>query len=793
MSAIPTSSRLNTRQQTLLVAGGLLTLAALLLRQALFQGGAYYERDLLIYMEMADAFVRSIVEGAWPLRDPALSFGQPILGTPDTGVLYPPNWLHLAMLPHRAYTFILLFHYALGALGAAALAWRMTSSRFSAFFAGAFWVTSGPALSFLTLWHHLAGAAWMPWVLVAFDRLLERADGRRTLVVASVFGIQILAGSADMCAMTLSLALLRLILEPKAADRPSLGRVLTASLIALAIAACLGAATWLTVAEISRHSARAGLPDATRNYWSVHPALLPELILPLNLASLGMSRDVTDAVYEGREPFVKSLFLGPLVIPLFLGAAFSRNIDVRYRKLCGIGAGVALVFSLGRFTPVADAVATVLPILKIFRFPSKVLVPVALLTATLAGAGITALKDTVSRRIAGLVAVAAAVLHVLLWMSAPWWLSQITGVEASELGSRIGMIRSALAVSVAPLAVLAFAVFRRSARLPIVAGFLAIAASVAVNGDLNPVVSERILGFRPEHLSFVRTAEPSRVFAFDYLHSRPISRKYLGRESPVLGMKLDGVPPVVGYVVAVRSMLASPGAGSWGLEYGWDADFRGLQHNALRDMTYHLRDIEDPALLTRMLQLSNVAYAVGLHRSSFAGLSLEHSVPIPPLQEPLLVFKVPSPLPRAYAVSGVRPAASSAAAVGTVIDPRFDPWSEAVIEGAAPRPVSSAFESAVTIVSRRSDRIEVQATLNEPGEVILLEGTLPGWTATLDGSNVPVRVANGFFLAASAPAGSHRLVFTYRPLTAVLGVAITGVTALLLLIALGRRLGSSRA
>jgi uncharacterized membrane protein YfhO len=56
----------------------------------------------------------------------------------------------------------------------------------------------------------------------------------------------------------------------------------------------------------------------------------------------------------------------------------------------------------------------------------------------------------------------------------------------------------------------------------------------------------------------------------------------------------------------------------------------------------------------------------------------------------------------------------------------------------------------------------------------------------VDGVPVPVRRANALFLAAETEAGRHRVVFTYRPVSALLGIALTALTALGLTLALAR-------
>jgi hypothetical protein len=39
----------------------------------------------------------SIAAGSWPVWNPYVSSGQPLLGYPNSQVFYPPTWLNLVM------------------------------------------------------------------------------------------------------------------------------------------------------------------------------------------------------------------------------------------------------------------------------------------------------------------------------------------------------------------------------------------------------------------------------------------------------------------------------------------------------------------------------------------------------------------------------------------------------------------------------------------------------------------------------------------------------------------------
>ena len=94
-----------------LVAGLTSALAILLDPAAILRGESFFERDLhLDWYPRLEALARCVSEGAWPVWDTSIGFGQPLLADPGAQVAYPVTWLLLAVPRPAAYTVFVLVH-----------------------------------------------------------------------------------------------------------------------------------------------------------------------------------------------------------------------------------------------------------------------------------------------------------------------------------------------------------------------------------------------------------------------------------------------------------------------------------------------------------------------------------------------------------------------------------------------------------------------------------------------------------------------------------------------------------
>ena len=156
---------------------------------------------------------------------------------------------------------------------------------------------------------------------------------------------------------------------------------------------------------------------------------------------------------------------------------------------------------------------------------------------------------------------------------------------------------------------------------------------------------------------------------------------------------------------------------------------------------------------------------------------------------PLAVFENPGAMPRAYRVTGALPAPPKlGAALRAMTRAAFDPRALVLLDDPPPALVTAARarvvdpEAFVAIEHFDEDRIVLRTGGDRPGVVVLADAWFPGWIATVDGVEVPVRRANTALRGVVVPAGEHRLEMRYRSAPLARGAVFAGAAAASLLL-----------
>lgn len=759
---------------------------------ALLRGEVFYYRDLhLQWVVQMEAFARSVAAGSWPVWNPYVSFGQPLLANPNNQLLYPPTWLNLVMQPWRYYTLFVVGHFLFSGFGLYLLARRLGASERGATVGAVLWIASGPFVSLVSLWNHLSGAAWIPWAAWAADRAIASGRGRDAVLWGGALAGPILSGSPEMALIAGTASVIGLAHEGRIARWP---RVAFVSALALAVALGISAAQWMPTLEMVRHSLRTQFGAGQTSFWSIPPLGLVECLFPLHLDPLPLRDVVRAALFESREPFLQSLYLGIPALGLAAAAVPRRGRVSAVVALLALG-GIAV--ALGRYLGALDLLERVLPALRSLRFPAKAMVLTAFACALLAGLGLDGwLEDDRAARgavgparicVAVMAAVAAGGALLARFGAATWGALVI----APEYTRRAFVeILAPIAGHLAWAAAFGFILVLTTVRVHSVGPRLrALAAAAAVIGDLlvahrglNPTADAALFTYRPPALQEVRSADHMRVYSYDYFEGGKAAR-YLGHASYLLKIVRRELWPVPwADAIALRTALYPSVIGFWGIEGAYALDGLGLFPRHLSALTWFVRAKEGTPVELRLLQMGAVRDVVALHTEGFE--DLQEVARLPGLfLEPIRILRVPRPLPRTYVVGGAR-VADGAPALHLIEDPSFDPEREIILADGTPVPAPATAVGTSRILEWRPDRVRLEADLASPGYVVLVDTYDPSWSATVDGAPAPILRANVAFRAVALGAGRHEVEMVCRPAGLYAGLVVSALTAMAVLAAL---------
>jgi hypothetical protein len=772
-------------------------LVAVTLHRAVFLGEVFFERDIhQVWLPQVESWVRAVAAASWPVWDRSIAFGQPLWADPSAQILYPPSWLNLLLAPWVYYTLFVCSHLVFSGLGTFLLGRSLGLSARGALSAGAVWMLSGPFFSLANVYHHFASAAWLPWVLLAAQRTAEAPSRRRAGLWGVVLAAQLLGGSADMCLLAglLSLLVLGRHLRWRRPGAPENRRLVLAGLGALALGLGLSAAQWLPTLEVALRSARWSLPDRMHSFWSLQPAALLQALWPVPIHDLPLRPDVRAFLYEGREPFLLSIYLG-LASAVLVVAAFA---GARARLALGLAAvaAVAVLIAFGPHTPVHGLAEALLPPLRMLRFPQKALVATALCWALLAGLGHDAWAEAAwpRRRLVLLAALPALLAGAALYgglRPVPWLRPLLASeLDARQLATLAQPLQGRLLVAAALTLASLLVAWKGSRRWPRpVAALLAVSAAADLalaHHDLHRTGSKDLFTYRPPLVGLLSSDDHRRVYVHEYDLLKGKSQRLFGRDQAfTLGRRVKGWSGAETSALADRAYLLPPIGGIFGLEYSYDLDSRGLYPTPLSQIVQLARALEGTPAHVFLLRLGAVRSVTALHRVEPAELQEVAREP-GYFADPIRVFRVPDPLPRAFAVSGVR-VVDGASALELLRDAAFDPTTEVLLPAGEPRPPIPGFFGDVSIERLKPDRVELRVRLNHDGLVVLVDAFDPGWQARVDGDRVQPQRADFAFTAVPVPKGAHRVVLIYRPRGLWLGLATSATAALLALVLVARR------
>ena len=679
----------------------------------------------------------AVREGTVPVWNPYILGGQPFLATHQHALLYPGNALHWILPPGIALGATMALHLAWAALGMFVwLGVRAHPPPARAIGAVAFALATC-VVNPLQWPHVLLGNAWLPWVCAGIDTVATRPTPRRTALLALACSCLVLAGYMQGAVYIYYAAAPYAVFrwwQTRPADGGRRALALLCGLLVLPVM-CTAVQTW-PMLELSRYSARppGGIdPRALMHLGHVPGAMIARSLL-------------------GRvDGTLAAVALAPPALVWLLAAAAPADRAARtHLVFWGAVGTVAAVLAAGFDTPLYRAYFA-LPTGNLFRLPVRLLVLSAGALAVFAATGATFLWQRASgprtrreRLILGLVAIGVgiatipasplpglcAVACVAAWYLMPAWRSALAGA------------------AVCIVAWSATAAYSYDAYLPWHG------ASPFTDHADTAAFLRKNLGHDRAHIyrttqewknwsypaNWGMTARVRQLTAYESLPSRHVAAAF---DHMTFGRPSTSPTPFVGGLPLLPDAAHPEWLHLWSVR--WIVVDRGVPR-----WPEHT-DPTGPEWLQTRLGLTPVR--VG---------------------DELLLHN-PNALPRAYWV--VRARSVPEESIWTILGRAdFAPRDEVLIHGDA-RPAPPAGEplptGAVAFVTDEPTEIELHATSDGPGWVVLTDAWFPGWEATVDGKPARIYRANGVFRAISTPAGDHTIRFRYRPASVRWGAAIS--------------------
>jgi hypothetical protein len=325
-------------------------------------------------------FIREqLLQGKLPQWYPYEGLGVPFIGQIITATFHPQTWLFLPFAAPLALKLNILAANLLGGTGTYRFARTFNVSRNAALIGAASLAFGGYALSMSDNLPYLMGLATLPWVGWAARRIIAHQQPRDAAVLGLTWALILLAGDAQMFAVTPLLLLAVLFSEPLTR------RTVILMAFGGGIALLVAGIEWVPATAVYAESARfAGQTTVDLgSFWALHPLRLMEFITPGFLPASDRSQICSNLL---GSPFVwsASLFAGGLTLWLAVAGGARRARAAIALSALTLG---AIWLALGSRGGLHTLLVQVAPVLGRFRFPEKYLALFWVGVATLAAFG----------------------------------------------------------------------------------------------------------------------------------------------------------------------------------------------------------------------------------------------------------------------------------------------------------------------------------------------------------------------------------------------------------------------
>jgi hypothetical protein len=778
-------------------AGLLLVAGVLFFSDAIFSTNNFYFRDILnFHYPLHKVMIESYAHGEFPLWNPYIYLGQPMLANPNHMAFYPSNLFHLFLPFNYAFKLHFIVHPILGGLGLYFLQRRLGIGALAAFGGSLVYQFSGTVLSFLNLYSIVQAVALMPWMGWAFLGALHDSRLSRIVVFGAILALQIITFEPLLlqCNLWLLAGIALLYLLESGERKNALRRVMRVGVVGIMFGLTLAAVQILPTLELLPRSIRSGGYDyKTVSDWSMRPLELLNIVIPRlfgNPYTINGSEYWGEMFHRGREGYLVSFFLGAGSALLSILSIFSHR--KRSKQIFAALALIGVALALGEFSPLYRVLHEWVPIFRMGRYPSKYFLLATLALSVLVSLGIEVAQKTEERsdrtgRFIMIFAAAAAI--VSLSGIASWvYFQSHPDVLESWIRSRIDpnsahikdypAITSQLKASVRSSAtwlgllsvfLLGSVSWRRPALRASVIALILAAELGSTNLGLIPMMSEKDVNFIPEVNAFLQ-----------HVGGREFGR-VVPADSPgkIPGKAIWAPNRSWAWLTYYFRKTGQPLYGIMnGIQYSVFFSVDDLNSRQSQDLLKKCSTSPAEAAL-RLLARMNSRYLLTVNEVSDPNLELLSSFDTNSDLK-IKVYGFKSILPRAYFASVTEQLSSKEETLDRLSASEFPAHNTLILAEPGTVPAQKSYgRGEVRILSYQRQWVQCEVVAETDGYLVLLDSYYPGWRAYVDGKQAEILRANYAFRAVRVPAGKHRVEFVYRPWSFYAGLSLTSLALIL--------------
>jgi len=312
---------------------------------------------------------------------PYLFLGLPFLGTLQTGILYPLNWIYFFISTPYAYNLSLIAHYALAAYFTYLYLRLLGTGKIPAVLAGITFAFPGFLMAHKQHPSMVDAAVWLPLLLYFYERIRRNLRIEDALGASLIVAVQLFAGHFQISFYSY-LVLGLFMIYFTVVERKNRMRFLGLGFLPLLLGILIAYPQIVAVKELVALNFHASLGLQTLVLESFPPHLLGTFFFPF------MFGGGYDLPYVAQGYLVEySAFTGilALVVALITVVKYSRaHVQVRFWGMVGV---CALFLGVGGHWMPLASVLSHLPFFRLFRAPSRNIFELDFSIAVLFGLG----------------------------------------------------------------------------------------------------------------------------------------------------------------------------------------------------------------------------------------------------------------------------------------------------------------------------------------------------------------------------------------------------------------------